>query len=44
MLFHCDGDLALAQVAQRGCGVTLLEDIRKSSGHGAEQPTLGGTT
>jgi len=33
---------ALAQVAQRGCGVSNLEDILKPSGHGPGQLALGG--
>lgn len=28
-LFHCEGDEALAQAAQRGCGLTLLGDTLK---------------
>lgn len=34
MLFHCDPDWALAQVTQRCCGVSLLGDNQKPSGHG----------
>jgi len=33
-LFCCVGDQALAQVAQRGFGVSHLGDIQKLSGHG----------
>lgn len=31
--FHCEGDQALAQVAQRDCEVTIPGDIKKPSGH-----------
>ena len=41
-LFHCEGDGALAQVAQGGCGVSILGDTQKPSGHGLGQQTLGG--
>ena len=40
--FHRAGDIALAQVAQRGCGVSHLGDTQKPSGHGPGQPALGG--
>lgn len=30
--FCCESDWELAQVAQEGCGITLLRDIQKSSG------------
>lgn len=40
------GDQALAHIAQRGCGVSTLEDFQKPSGHGPEQdlnsPTCAG--
>lgn len=36
--FCCEGEQALEQVAQRGCGVSLLEDAKKPSG----QPALLG--
>ena len=41
-LFHCEGDQALAQVAQRACGVSILEDIQKPSADGPGQLALGG--
>ena len=41
-LFYCEHHWALAQVAQRGCGVSLLGDIQKPSGHGPGQLALGG--
>lgn len=31
-LLHCEGNCVLAQVAQRGKGVSTLGDIQKSSG------------
>ncbi|KAK4818523.1 LOW QUALITY PROTEIN: hypothetical protein QYF61_014359 [Mycteria americana] len=34
------GDLALAQVAQEGCRVSILGDIQKASGRGPGQPAL----
>jgi len=40
-LLFCGGDHALAQVAQRGCGVSHSGDIKKPSGHGPGQPALG---
>ena len=40
-LSYCDGDQALEQVAQRGCGISILGDTQKLSGHGPGQPTLG---
>jgi len=39
---HCEGDQALAQVAQRVCGDFVLGDIEKLSGHGPRQLSLGG--
>lgn len=36
------GDQALAQFAQRGCGVPCLEDIQEQCGHGSEKPALDG--
>lgn len=41
MLFHHDPDWALAQVTQRCCGVSLLWDNQKPSGHGSGQTALG---
>jgi len=38
----CDSDWALAQVAQRGYGVSSFRDIQKLSGHGPGQPDVGG--
>ncbi|KAK4818675.1 hypothetical protein QYF61_017420 [Mycteria americana] len=40
-LFHYEGDRALAQVAQRCCGVSILGDIQKLSGHGPGQLAAG---
>ena len=42
--FACAGDQALAQVAQRGCGISILGDIQEPSGHGYGQVALGGPT
>ncbi|KAK4825975.1 hypothetical protein QYF61_003544, partial [Mycteria americana] len=39
-LCYYEGDQALAQVAQRGCGVSTLGDIQKPSGRGPGQPAL----
>lgn len=36
-LFYCQGDGALAQVAWRGCGVSMCADTQESSGHGPKQ-------
>lgn len=36
------GDQALAQFAQRGCGVPCLEDIQEQCGPGSEKPALDG--
>lgn len=39
--FFCwEGDWPLAQVVQRGCGVSLLRDIQKPSGYGPGQSAL----
>lgn len=38
--FHCEGSQTLAQVAQPGCGVSILGDIRTPAGHSQEQPVL----
>ncbi|KAK4826185.1 hypothetical protein QYF61_006129 [Mycteria americana] len=32
ILFYCKGDRALTQVAQGGCGVSILGDIQQQSG------------
>jgi len=40
-ILYCEGDQALAHVAQRGCGVSLLGDIQNLPGHSPEQPALG---
>lgn len=40
-LFHCESERALAKDEQRGCGVSILGDIQKQSGHSPGQPTLG---
>jgi len=39
---HCEGDRPLAQVAHRGCGVSMFGGSQKPSGHGQGQPTVGG--
>ena len=41
ILFYCNDDWALEQVAQRG-GVSFLGDTQKPAGHGPDQPGLGG--
>lgn len=35
--FSCEADQALAQFAQRGGGISFLEEIQDLSGHGPEQ-------
>lgn len=42
-LFYCDGNQALAQLAQKSCGVFLIGDLQRSSGHGPGQPALSVT-
>lgn len=37
------GDLAVEQVTQRCCGVSLLGDTQKLPGRGSEKPVLGGS-
>lgn len=37
-IFFCKGDQTLEQVAQRGCGVSDLGDIKNLAEHGPEQP------
>lgn len=41
-LFHCEGHWTLAQIAQNSGGVFVLGEIQKPSGHGPEEPALGG--
>jgi len=40
-LLSSEGDGALAQAAQGGCGVSFSGDIPDPPGRGAEQPALG---
>jgi len=40
-LLHSEGDGALAQAAQGGCGVSFSGDIQDLPGCGAVQPVLG---
>ena len=44
ILFCCGSDQALAQVPRGGCGISLLGDIQKLSGHGPGQSALGDPT
>lgn len=37
----CEGDRALAQVAQSGCAITIFGDTEKSPGHGPGHLILG---
>ena len=40
-LLPSEGDGALAQAAQGGCGVSFSGDTQEPPGHGAVQPALG---
>ena len=41
-LFHCEGGQALAQVAQGGCGVSILADTQKPPEHGPGRLAVDG--
>lgn len=36
--FYCEGAQTQAQIAQRGCGVSILGDTGNPTGHGPGQP------
>jgi len=38
--FYCEGDQGLAQVAQRGCEVSICGVIYTVTGHGLGQPAV----
>jgi len=39
--FYCEGGQALAEVAQRSCGISILGGVQKAPGHGPGQPAVG---